>query len=241
MNLRCGSAVRVLVTGFGPFPGVERNASASVAHALALSSALPGIELFARVIPVEWALARAVVREAIAGARPDAILHFGVTKRSAGFEIETRAINMSGAKQDRAGIVRPGVPLARSAAPVLHGTLPPPALLRALRLQGFPAQLSRNAGRYLCNALYYWSLADAGAGGALVSFVHMPAIGSEAPAKARLTFEDAVAGAHVLVRASAQAVLCAKQKDTCKNGGLGSHGSQAFRGARRDGRAVGRK
>ncbi len=237
MNFCTQPSVRVLVTGFGPFPGVERNASASVVHALTLSAVPPGIELFARVIPVEWTQARAVAREAIAWARPDAILHFGVTKRAAGFEIETRAINMSGPKQDRAGIARPGMPLARSAAPVLHGTLPPPALLRALRLQGFPAQLSRNAGRYLCNALYYWSLADAGTGGALVSFVHMPAIGIEVPAKTCLTFEDAVAGAHVLVRASAQAVLCAKQKVTCKDGGPKSHGSQAFRGARRGGRA----
>jgi pyroglutamyl-peptidase len=241
MSPKRRSAIRVLVTGFGPFPGVERNASASVVHALTLSAALPGIELFACVIPVEWAQARAVAREAISGASPDAILHFGVSKHSAGFEIETRAINMSGPKHDCAGIVRPGMPLVRSAAPVLHGTLPPASLLRALRLAGYPARLSRNAGRYLCNALYYWSLADAGGGGALVSFVHMPAIGSEEAAKACLTFEDAVAGAHVLVRASAQAVLCAKQKITCKNGGLGSHGSQAFRGARRDGRAVGRQ
>ena len=209
MYLNPRPPVRVLVTGFGTFPGVTQNASASVVRALALSGALPGIELFAEVIPVEWMQARAAARRAIARAQPHAILHFGVTKRATGFEIETRAVNMSGPKQDRAGIARPGRRLAHFGAPVLHPALPPAVLLRALRLAGFPAQLSRNAGRYLCNALYYWSLADAAASGALVSFVHMPAIGIEPAPKTCLTFKDAAAGAHVLVRACAQAVLCA--------------------------------
>ena len=204
--------MRVLVTGFGPFPGVEQNASASVVRALALSGALPGIELFAEVIPVEWTQARAAARQAIATARPHAILHFGVTKRATGFEIETRAVNMSGPKQDQAGIARPGRRLAHSGASVLQPALPPATLLRALRLAGFPARLSRNAGRYLCNALYYWSLSDAAAAtGALVSFIHLPAIGIEPAPKACLTLKDAAAGAHVLVRACAQAVLCARR------------------------------
>ena len=211
MYLKGRPPVRVLATGFGPFPGVERNASASVVRALALSGAAAGIELFAEVIPVEWTEAQAAARRAIAAARPHAILHFGVTKRATGFEIETRAVNMSGPKQDRAGVARPGRRLAYSGAPVLQPALPPPILLRALRLAGFPAQLSRNAGRYLCNALYYWSLTDAAATGALVSFIHLPAIGIEPAPKTCLTLQDAAAGAHVLVRACAQAVLCARR------------------------------
>ena len=211
MYLKGRLPLRVLVTGFGPFPGVEQNASASVVRALALSGALPGIELFAEVIPVEWTQARAAARYAIERARPHAILHFGVAKRATGFEIETRAVNMSGPKPDQAGVARPGRRLAHSGAPVLHPALPPAILLRALRLAGFPAQLSRNAGRYLCNALYYWSLTDAAATGALVSFIHLPAIGIEPAPKTCLTLQDAAQGAHVLVRASAQAVLCARR------------------------------
>jgi pyroglutamyl-peptidase len=211
MNSRARPRLRVLATGFGPFPGVTQNASASVVRALARSGALPGIELFAEVIPVEWAQARDAAREAIARTKPHAVLHFGVTKRAAGFEIETRACNISGPKPDQAGIAQPGRPLARSGAPVLNATLPPAALLRALRLAGFPARLSRNAGRYLCNAVFYWSLAEAGSNGALTSFVHMPAIGLDEGQQPRLTLEEAIAGAHVLVRASAQAVLFARR------------------------------
>jgi pyroglutamyl-peptidase len=230
------STIRVLITGFGPFPGIECNASAAVAHALEQSAALlPGIELFAAVIPVEWAQARAAAHEAIAKANPHAILHLGVSKRATGFRIETRALNAARPKPDHAGAARPPGQLARGGAPVLPATLPPARLLSALRRAGLPAQLSRSAGHYLCNALYYWSLADARAGGPLAGFVHMPAIGIEAAARSCLTLEDAIAGAKVLVRAAARAVLCARQNGSACNGERGRHGSQGFHGAWRSG------
>ena len=203
------SPVRVLVTGFGPFPGVPHNASAELVNGLARSAKVPGVQHFTEIIPTVWAGARAAMRGAAGRVKPHAILHFGVSKRCTGFEIETRAVNMSGPKADDAGQVRPGTALQLSGKPVLRATLPPFELLRALRLEGFPAQLSGNAGRYLCNALFYWSLADAGEDGPLVSFIHIPAPGADV--QTRLTPGDAAAGAHVLIRASAQAVLRAKR------------------------------
>jgi pyroglutamyl-peptidase len=239
MNRKAVPAVRILVTGFGPFPGVPENASAAVVEALALYPAAPGIEHFTGVVPVVWADARRIAREAAAKVRPHAILHFGVSKRAAGFEIETRAVNMSGPRQDHAGFVRPGKPLDLSGQRILQATMPPYPLLRALRQSGFPAQLSRNAGRYLCNALFYWSLADAGTDGPLVSFIHMPALGTDVSVRPRMTLEGAAAGAQVLIRASAQAVLLAKRNGDGNRGGYGSHGSQALHGTgRHDRRAL---
>jgi len=211
MIVRARPSVRVLVTGFGPFPGVPNNASASLVTALAQSVRMPGIELFAEVIPVKWADAGTAAHEAIARVEPHAILHFGVSKRVTGFEIEMRAFNASGPKKDHAGLSGPGRPLDRAGRPVLFATMPPPVLLRALRRGGFAAQLSRNAGRYLCNALFYWSLADAGYSGRLVSFIHIPMLDANANAEQNFSLKDATAGAHVLVRASAQAVLFARR------------------------------
>ena len=122
MNSRARPRLRVLATGFGPFPGITQNASASVVRALAGSGALPGIELFAEVLPVEWARARDAAREAIARTKPHAVLHFGVTKRAAGFEIETRACNMCGRSrisQDRTA--RQAARALRSAHPDATG------------------------------------------------------------------------------------------------------------------------
>jgi pyroglutamyl-peptidase len=124
------------------------------------------------------------------------------------------------------------MPLVRGGAPVMSATLPASALLGALRQGGLPAQLSRSAGRYLCNALFYWSLSEAGAGGPLVSFIHMPAFGAEGAARPLLTLKQAVAGTHVLIRASARAVLGARQSGNGIRGGSNENGSQALHGAR---------
>ena len=204
-------SVRVLVTGFGPFPGIPHNASTSVALAMEHSPVTPGVDVATAIIPVVWGTARITARKAVARFQPHVILHFGVSKRSSGFEVETRAFNMSGRKEDQAGMVRRANALVRAGKPVLAATLPPLGLVRALRKDGLPAALSEDAGRYLCNALFYWSLYDGESDGRLVSFVHMPALGAEADVQPRLTMEEAVAGARILVRACAEAVLRAKQ------------------------------
>ena len=232
--LTCGS-VRVLVTGFGPFPGIPQNASASLVLALEKSAALlPGLSIAAAIFPVVWSEARAAAREAAARFKPDAILHFGVSKRVSGFEIETRAFNISGPKEDHAGATRPESQLVAAGKPVLMATLPPFHLLDRLKRGGFPAAVSDDAGRYLCNALFYWSLSDAGTEGPLVSFVHIPALGTAGKVEPRITMEEAVAGARILVRASAEAVLRAKENGLSQGGG-NSHGSQTLYGDGRNG------
>jgi len=238
MTNRPAPPVRILVTGFGPFPGVPENASAPIVEALAKSAAVPGIELMTEIIPVLWTYARGVSRDAIARAKPHAILHFGVSRKASGFEIETRAFNLSGPKEDFVGGVWPGKPLETPGERVLEATLPPAILLGALRRGGFPAHISRDAGRYLCNALFYWSLADSRADGPLVGFIHMPAFG--AGISPRLTQGQAAAGAQVLVRAAAQAVLLAKGSGNSGRWGRKSNGSQVFHGIERNSRRVAR-
>jgi pyroglutamyl-peptidase len=227
-------SVRVLVTGFGPFPGIDENASEAMVRRLEGSAAAPGLEVATAVIPVAWSEARGAMRSAIAGFEPHAVLHFGVSKRAFGFEIETRAFNMSGPREDQDGAVRGPEALVFAGPPILKGTLPPLALVQALRSRGFPALLSTDAGRYLCNALYYWSLADSETGGRLVSFVHMPAIGAETEIKSPLTVDAAVTAARILVRASAEAVLRAKQSEATREECNG-HASQTFHRSGRSG------
>ncbi len=235
MTVARAKPVRVLVTGFGPFPGIEKNASEAIVRALSRFAAWPGLEVATGVLPVAWADARTHARRAIAGFEPHAVLHFGVSRRAFGFEIETRAVNMSGLRQDAAGAIRPPKALVRAGKPVLKSTLPPLALLRALRTGGYPAELSTDAGRYLCNALFYWSLADAEANGRLVSFVHMPALGAATEVKQGLTMEEAVAAARILVRASAEAVLRAKEINASQRRERDGHGSQGVHGNGRGG------
>lgn len=227
------------MTGFGPFPGIPRNASELLVRGLTREANVNGTEVAAAVIPVVWDEARAAAQRAIAGFEPHAVLHFGVSKRASAFEIETRAFNMSGPKKDHAGVVRPPVALVHAGQPTLSATLPPLDLIRSLRTSGHPAVLSRDPGRYLCNALFYWSLADGADAGRLVGFVHMPAFGIDTAVKSRFTMEEAIAAGRILVRASSEAVLRAKQSRESQRGGSNGHGSETFhRNGRGGSRAV---
>ena len=87
--------VTVLVTGFGPFPEVPFNASATLVAALAetMRIAEPRARLFTAMLPTDWRQAPAEAMALIDRLRPDVVLHFGVSGRAEGFEIETRAVN----------------------------------------------------------------------------------------------------------------------------------------------------
>jgi pyroglutamyl-peptidase len=186
------------------------------------------IEVFTKIVPVVWAATRCASSEAILSVAPDAVLHLGVSRHAVGFEIETRAFNMSSRKKDDAGFVRPQGRLIPQGEPILKTTMPSIALVRALRASGFQATLSNDAGRYLCNALYYWSLANAGGDGPMVSFIHMPALGIDGAALSRLTMEKAIQGAKILIRATADAVVRARLNKTRQRTRRNVDGPQRF-------------
>ena len=94
----------------------------------------------------------------IAEVKPDLILHFGVSSRARGFEIEQRARNACRSMPDAAGCLPRGATLRDGGADVLRTSLPVPHLVLALKRRGIPAYASRDAGAYLCNAVLYHSL-----------------------------------------------------------------------------------
>ena len=66
--------------------------------------------------------------------------------------------------------------IARGEPGALRGTAPFRRLLGAVRVSGFPARLSRDAGRYLCNYAYWRALEGARDTSMLVQFIHIPQI-----------------------------------------------------------------
>ena len=169
----------VLLTAFGPFPGVPVNATMPLVPELAeqAAPAFPDARFVVEMLATEWVGAPRRLAAVIAEVQPDLILHFGVSSRARGFEIEQRAHNACRSMPDAAGLM-PGSPtVQRGGADVLRTTLPVPHLVLALKRSGIPAYASRDAGAYLCNAVLYHSLqiiADAGRD-CRVGFVHVPA------------------------------------------------------------------
>lgn len=170
----------LLVTGFGPFPGVPFNISAALVDYLTSRPACPQMELHTAILPTHWREGPAIAVTRIRELLPDAVIHFGVSRHADGFQFEARAYNQCANLADCAGTFASGFYLRRNGPPMLHTTLATATLIRRLRLAGLPASHSGDAGRYLCNALLYSSLLVAEAlperNRPLVGFIHIPAL-----------------------------------------------------------------
>ena len=169
---------RVLVTGFGPFPGIADNSSAWLAEMLAKRSRTPRLEctLHSDVLPTEWAEVGRLGPGLLARHRPRLVLHFGLSKRAKGFRIERFAYNSIDARMDARGRVPTVTRILPRGAPWLATQVPATRLAKHLRARALPAAASRSAGTYLCNYLYYVSLdwACRQKGPCDVCFVHIP-------------------------------------------------------------------
>lgn len=183
----------VLLTGFGPFPGVRRNASADLVRRLERHSlrTVRATRLCAAVLTTEWATVGEQIGALLARHRPSVAVHFGVSSRAIGFELETTARNEAMVRQDVVGCLNENQRLIADARLSLKTTLPAASAVNALRARGIRAKLSRDAGGYLCNAVYYHSLrlSKQLRVGHKAIFVHLPtSLRKQAPLTGRHEF-----------------------------------------------------
>jgi pyroglutamyl-peptidase len=168
---------RVLLTGFGPFPGVPVNPSGGLAETLAERWRSPEADggIHARILPTEWEAA-ALIQRLCETLQPHVMIHFGVSEQAKNFRIEWSAHNRAAPRPDARGAL-PVSPVISAAGPDrLDTALPAAALARHLKTSGVAAVTSHSAGHYLCNFLYYHALDWAGRQPAPchVLFVHIP-------------------------------------------------------------------
>ena len=86
---------RILVTGFGPFPGVGFNPSGHLIDMLrATPPDLPaGSVLMTETLPTVWQDAWPALRAHMQTHDPQVVIMFGFSARADGFTLETRAAN----------------------------------------------------------------------------------------------------------------------------------------------------
>jgi pyroglutamyl-peptidase len=179
--------LRILVTGFGPFPGAPFNPTEPLVKRLTQlrRPALDGVTLTGHIFHVTYQTVDRELPELIAQLNPHALLMFGLATRTAHLRIETRARNAvtthlpdaDGNRAKKASIVHgaDAMPFGPHTANLLH----------AARATGIDARLSRDAGAYLCNYLS-WRAIEATrqpAGPALSSFIHVPLIARDGSAR----------------------------------------------------------
>lgn len=190
---------RLLLTGFGPFPGAPRNPTAEVVTRLAEAGAgrRLGVEIVGHVFATTWA-ALDELPALLAATRPDLVLHLGLKRRARAITVEATARNrVLRAAVDAAGVAPASTMLAADGPPRLAATLPVRCMASRIAGLGLATEISDDAGRYLCNGLFYRSLArrDRPTG-----FLHLPPTrGLAGPASDLFTIDD-------LVRATAAAI-----------------------------------
>ncbi len=192
---------RILVTGFGPFPGVADNPSATIVRAIETGRVRPPprCEVVTEILPTSWDRVAARTPRLLAEARADMSLHFGLHRRARAFHIERVARNQARSLPDADG-ARPGSRSIRPRGPArLRSGIPAERIVAPLRAAGVPARASNHAGDYICNQLYYLMLAAnrREGRGAPSLFVHVP----DPAALARRA--DLLLGARTILRACA--------------------------------------
>ena len=169
---------RILLTGFGPFPGAPFNPSMPLVKRLTAlrRPAFDDIALTSHIFDVTYAAVDRELPELIATRRPQALLMFGLAGRTAHLRIESRARNAVTTRFPDAGRqhARTGS-IAGGADAMMFGPHSE-RLLRAALATGIDARLSRDAGSYLCNYLS-WRAIEAtktADGPRIAAFIHIP-------------------------------------------------------------------
>ena len=177
------AARTILVTGFEPFGGETINASWEAAQKLE-GWRHGDLVAAARLLPCAYEASVKTLISAIEALRPDALLMTGQAARRGVICVERFARNRDDARApDNEGAVRRGLRISRAAPEWLEAAAPVRTIARAVEEAGFTARVSRNAGAFVCNHLYFGALQYLSEKGSAIPavFVHLPVTPEQSP------------------------------------------------------------
>jgi pyroglutamyl-peptidase len=190
--------LRILITGFGPFPGAPFNPTQPlVARLIRLRRpAFDDVELTGHIFPVTYKAVDRQLPELLTKYRPHALLMFGLASRTAHLRVETRARNAVNLLWPDAGHTRLRKGSIAGGADAMMFGPHTARLLRAALGTGIDARASRDAGSYLCNYLS-WRAIEAtcrDGGPDLAAFIHVPLLAREgaSPVAGRIALDELV-------------------------------------------------
>ena len=171
----------LLLTYFGPFPGVPVNPTVALAEGAvrALNTARPDLRVVARELPVSYDGSSTALRTALQEVQPDALISLGVAVGRDVVSLEQVAINLDSAGiEDNDGDRRCDEPIVPDGREAYFSSLPVRASFERLRAAGEPVEISYTAGTYVCNHVFYEGQRISRELGLSIpaGFVHVPAI-----------------------------------------------------------------
>src|ERR1700744_3236376 len=179
--------LRILITGFEPFPGAPYNPTQPLVVRLTKlrRPALADVELSGHIFPVTYSAVDRQLPELLKQRKPDAMLMFGLAARTSFLRVETRARNAVTMLWPDAENARVRKGTIAGAADAMNFGPHTERLLRAALATGIDARTSNNAGSYLCNYLS-WRAIEATQrenGPSLAAFVHVPLLARDGTAR----------------------------------------------------------
>ena len=185
----------LLLTYFGPFPGVPVNPTVALAEGAvrALNTARPDLNVITRELPVSYDGSSTALRAALKDVQPDALISLGVAVGRDVVSLEQVAINLDSAGiEDNDGDRRCDEPIVPDGREAYFSSLPVRASFERLRAAGEPVEISYTAGTYVCNHVFYEGQRISRDLGLSIpaGFVHVPATcadGEEAPEDTGMT------------------------------------------------------
>ena len=169
----------LLLTGFGPFGPYRRNPAeeilARILGGSEVGGPVPGVE--GLLLPVSHDRGPELLRKRMRRGGISAVVQMGLAPERGTVCLEEVALNLldfpipdEDGRRLRDQPIVPGGPLAYAS------TLPLRSLQKAILDEGIPCVLSRSAGTYLCNQIFYLALHEARnfTSPPPVGFVHLP-------------------------------------------------------------------
>lgn len=191
------TATRVLLTGFEPFGSSRLNPSQEIVRRLG-AEGVPGVELHAHVLPVEFAAAAEVITRLIDALQPQVVIALGQAEGRDRITPERVAVNLADARMpDNGGHAPSDAPVVEGGPSAYFSTLPVKAIVDELAAASLPAGLSMTAGTYVCNTVFYAVQHHVDGSTVRSGFIHVPLMTEQAdefPGLPTMALDDLVRG-----------------------------------------------
>jgi pyroglutamyl-peptidase len=142
----------VLMSGYGPFQGVEENPSIEALWPLQ-EALVAGLDVRVVELPVVWDEAWELLLVDIEAQHADIVIATGVAGTDR-MRFEINAVNVEEGT-DNDGVTRSGEEVVDGGPDALADRLPEDAMSAAMEQAGYNASISDDAGTYLCNHVFY--------------------------------------------------------------------------------------
>ncbi|MCF6460708.1 pyroglutamyl-peptidase I [Clostridium sp. Cult3] len=197
--------MKILVTGFEPFGGENINPALEAINRL--EDQILGANIIKLELPTVFNKSIERLEKALEEERPDVVLSIGQAGGRNRITIERVAININDARiPDNEGNQPIDEPIFVDGDTAYFSNLPIKRMVKAMKENHIPAEISNTAGTYVCNHVMYGILYNIEKkyphmkGG----FIHIPYLPSQAiakPAAPSMALEDIVKGLTVGIQA----------------------------------------